>query len=126
MKENTKKVGEPKRMRIFSLLIYVPIFLLMLQFGQYQLNDWDWYLWIGLYWGLAGLIVFRFLTRRGWPTVERSILFGLFLWALYLFIFTPSDLLWKDSEESRELGGLAVGALVILLLRYWPPKLLRW
>ncbi len=82
-----------------------------------QLNDPDPLQWMAVY-GLTAALYAAALFGRGSPAISGMLALGALLWALRIAsrLDSPTLALGFDSEELRELGGLALVGLSALAL----------
>jgi CDP-diglyceride synthetase len=104
-----------------DLIVYIPLIWMFWKFGKWQLNDTDWLLWLGLYWSMAAWLLGQLLwspLKKAGPLWAAVVL----LWIAAIAVTTPAELLWQDSEESREIGGLLIVVFVVVFNHFLPPQ----
>ncbi|MBU3678331.1 MAG: hypothetical protein FGM32_01825 [Candidatus Kapabacteria bacterium] len=113
-------------MKNLPRIVSITLAAMFAGFVTLQFNDVDAWLWVLAY-GVASVLCLCNLSKRLDRVVNRmSALLGFAyaLWAIALFRQTSGR--WWDGEIEREVGGLAITALAMLMLNYFTRRVSRF
>ena len=113
-------------MKYLQRIVSITLATLFTWFVTLQFNDIDAWIWVLAY-GIAALLCLLNLWARLYRLVKpaSALLFVSYaLWAIALYQQTSGH--WWDGEIEREVGGLVITALAMLMMNYFSRRASRF